>query len=104
MKPSDEIELEFTKSNFIFLLEHGLIPESSPYSHKQIARWCERFWNKYMDIDTSTDIESIMPLLADVETQWDLYLVDTSELKSQNLESVCMLTVWFQNWLGEVDA
>jgi hypothetical protein len=57
-----------------------------------------------MDIDTSTDIESIMPLLADVETQWDLYLVDTSELKSQNLESVCMPTVWFQNWLGEVDA
>jgi hypothetical protein len=86
------------------LLKYGASPDSSPFSHGQIAKWCEQFWNKYMDIDASPEIESIMPLLADVETQWDLYLVNISRIKSQNIDNICMPTVWFKNWLGEVDA
>jgi len=103
MRSDHKIELEFTKSNFIYLLKEGLSPNSSPFSHEQIAKWCELFWNKYMDIDTSEDIESIMPLLADVETRWDLYLADTKQVKSQSLNSVFMPTVWFKEWLIQVD-
>ncbi len=100
MKLSKKIELEFNKENFLTLLSYGQQPDQSPYTHKQIAEWCEPFWNKYSDIDTSAQIEKIMPLLADVETQWDLYLANTfssSELKQLDFESVKLPVAWFKN-------
>jgi len=89
------------------LLAFGADPDKSPYSHKQIAEWCERFWNKYCDVDAPKDIEPLMPVLADIETQWDLYLASTlslSELKEQDFESVLLPVEWFINWSAEANA
>ena len=107
MEKSPPIELDFTPANAIRLLQHGSNPESSPYSHKQIAEWCEQFWNKYADIDAPDEIEKIMPVLAAVETQWDLFLANSytlKELQSLNFESVELPKEWFQEWETEARA
>lgn len=107
MNRSKIIELEFSKDNLLKLLSDGARSEDFFYSHKQIAEWCERFWNKYMDVDAPSDIEQIMPVLADVETQWDLYLANTyaiSELKQVNFESERLPTDWFNKWISVVNA
>ena len=107
MELSEPIKLEFTRENTIKLLLLGENPEKSPYSHKQIAEWCERFWNKYNDIDVPDVIEKLMPVLADVETQWDLYLANTytlEELQKKTFEEVVLPTSWFSEWLREINA
>ena len=104
---SEPIKLEFTRENAIKLLLLGETPEKSPYSHKQIAEWCERFWNKYSDIDAPVEIEKLMPVLADVETQWDLHLANKytlEELQKQEFEEVVLPVEWFSDWLKEINA
>lgn len=77
----------------------------SPYSHKQIAEWCDKFWCQYLDIDAPVEVEAILPFLTDVETQWDLYLANTfaiDQLRSNSFEGECMPVEWFKDWLEEV--
>lgn len=107
MARSKLIELEYSKANLLFLLGHGAEPDKSPYSHKQIAEWCELFWNKYFDDDAPTEIEEIMPILADVETQWDLYLASTysiDELRNLSFENVQLPLNWFIDCAAQVNA
>jgi len=106
MKLSNQINLEFNKQSFKALLKLGSEESQTEYSHKQIAEWCEMFWNKYHDIDTLEEIENLMPILASVETQWDLYLVNTysvNQLESMDLELITLPFSWFADWLGEID-
>lgn len=107
MELSPPIELKYTKENALALLKLGAEPDMSPYSHKQIAEWCERFWLKYSDIDAPDEIEAIMPVLADVETQWDLFLANTyslAQLQSMNYEPMRLPAEWFANWYAEANA
>jgi hypothetical protein len=62
----NEIQLEFSRENVQKVIEWGASPDSSPHSHQAIASWCERFWNKYCDIDAPEEIEEVMPLLAEI--------------------------------------
>ncbi|BDT57756.1 hypothetical protein MasN3_12500 [Massilia varians] len=43
MELSRPIELPLTRDSVIRVLTYGANPEASPYSHKQIAEWCDRF-------------------------------------------------------------
>jgi hypothetical protein len=107
MKLSEPINLEFTRENTIKIFLFGENPVNSPFSHKQIAEWCERFWNKYSDVDAPEEIEILLSALADVETQWDLYLVNTytlEELQKQDFENVVLPVKWFTEWLREINA
>jgi len=77
----------------------------SPYTHKQIAEWCDKFWCQYLEVDAEPEIESLLPVLTDVDTQWDLYLVNTysiSELQTIDLEREQMPKEWFSEWLRQV--
>tara|TARA_R110000751_G_scaffold122853_1_gene223519 strand:- start:2959 stop:3282 length:324 start_codon:yes stop_codon:yes gene_type:complete len=106
MELSKPINLDLTKENFISLLEYGADENQLTYSHKQIAEWSEKFWNKYYDVDAPKAIEDILSTLADVETQWDLHLVNTykvDELQNVNLDLVNLPFSWFNDWLGEID-
>ena len=106
MEYSEPIKLEFTRENAKKLLLFGENPEESPYSHKQIAEWCERFWNKYNDVDAEEEIEKLMPILADVETQWDLYLANTyslEELQKQSFDNIVLPVEWFAEWLTKIN-
>ncbi|MBQ0933678.1 hypothetical protein [Ideonella alba] len=105
MKLSHAIDLPFTRESLLALLEHGCKPESSPFTHKQIAEWCDRFWCKYLDVEAPADIAQLLPLLTDVETQWDLYLANTYDLKqlqTEDFDHVLLPTEWFEDWLQQV--
>ena len=107
MNLSDPIELEFSRENALNLLRFGAYPNESPFSHKQIAEWCDRFWCEYLDIDAPQEIERLLPILTDVETQWDLFLANTyslEELRVGNFESVRLPVQWFEEWLKEANA
>ena len=101
---SDPVTLPFDRDSFVRLLRWGATPGTSPYSHKQIAEWCDRFWRQYMDVDAEPAIEALLPLLADVDTQWELYLANTfslEQLRTQEFESVYMPVQWFHDWLAD---
>ncbi|MCG7499392.1 hypothetical protein MHO82_21225 [Vibrio sp. Of7-15] len=105
MKHSKTIELEFNRDNLITLLEQGAGIRDQIFSHKQIADWCEVFWLQYSDVDAIDSIEKLMPVLADVETQWDLYLASTftlEDLHTLDFERVALLQEWFKDWLGQL--
>jgi hypothetical protein len=97
--------MPYTRASFVRLLEHGSKPATSPFTHKQIAEWCDRFWCRYLDVDAPADIKPLLPLLTEVETQWDLYLANTydlNQLQTDNFESISLPTEWFQDWLNQV--
>ena len=107
MSPSKPITLPFTPESVAEVLACGAHPDTSPYSHKQIAEWCDRFWCEYMDVDAPPPIERLLPILADVDTQWDLFLANTyslQELRTKSFEGVRLPTEWFEDWLLQVRA
>lgn len=99
------IALPFTRASAELLLRHGANPDASPYSHKQIAAWCDRFWCQYIDIDAEDEIEQLLSVLTDVETQWDLYLAtkySIEELRSGSFDDERMPAEWFVEWLDQI--
>lgn len=105
MNSSAPAEMPFTRNSVIQMLSWGASPNLSPYSHKQIAEWCDRFWCQYLDVDAEPEIERLLPVLTDVETQWELYLANTytlAELRSKDFEAEQMPTEWFNNWLRQL--
>ena len=105
MKASAPAPMPFTRASVMQMLAWGASPDSSPYTHKQIAEWCDRFWCQYLDVDASPEIEKLLPILTDVETQWDLYLANTyslSQLQTQSFEHERMPVEWFCDWLKQV--
>jgi len=105
MNLSIPIEIPFTRDAAIQVLKWGANPESSPYSHKQIAEWCDKFWCQYLEVDVDPEIEKLLPILTDVETQWDLYLVNTysiEELRENDFEHKQMPKEWFNDWLSQL--
>ncbi|MFS2020047.1 hypothetical protein ACEN88_26145 [Massilia sp. CT11-108] len=106
MEPSKPIELPFTRDSVIHVLTYGANPETSPYSHRQIAEWCDRFWCQYLNIDAEPSIEALLHVLTDIETQWDLYLSNTysiEELRSKSFDSETMPVQWFRDWLKQIE-
>ncbi len=107
MQMSEEPKMPFTPEAFIQMLEWGATPELSPYTHKQIAEWCDRFWCQYLEADAPKEIKKILPILTGVETQWDLFLVNTystEELRTQNFDQVRLPIAWFHEWLIQAKA
>ena len=102
--PPLKIKLPFTPQSALTVLEWGASPNSSPYCHKDISLWCDGFWCQYIDVDAAPEIESLLPILAEVETQWDLYLANTfalEELRSRSFDDVRLPTEWFSEWLRQ---
>jgi hypothetical protein len=105
MKLSAPADLPFNRASALQMLEWGANPQSSPYTHKQIAEWCDRFWCEYLEVDAPPEIEHLLPVLTDVDTQWDLYLANTyslRELQTKDFENERMPIEWFRDWLKQV--
>jgi hypothetical protein len=106
MTASYPIDLPFTRASVELVLRHGADPDSSPYTHKEIAEWCDRFWCRYLDVDAEEEIEQLLPVLTDVETQWDLYLANkhsVEELRSKSFDDERMPSEWFVEWLDQIN-
>ncbi len=104
---SANISLPFDAESAMKVLGWGCYPESSPFSHQDIAHWCERFWNEFSDVDAPPEIERLLPVLADVETQWDLHLANSfslKELQSLSFQNVRLPSKWFLEWLNQARA
>ena len=74
--------------------------------HKQIVEWCESFFYKYSDADATNEYSRLLPVLNDIDAQWDLYLVNTlspEELTNTNFESVVLPLEWFEEWISKVE-
>jgi hypothetical protein len=98
------VALPFTAESARTVLSWG-ITENPPHTHAEIANWCERFWDTYSDTDTSPEIERILPVLADVECQWDIFLADyLSKHPAAAAESVRAPSAWFAGWIAEIEA
>ena len=106
MDISSPAELPFTRESVLKMLWWGKNPARSPFSHKQIAEWCDRFWCQYIDIDATEEIETLLPILADIDTQWDLFLVNTypiEQLKKLDLDLISMPVEWFTDWTKQIN-
>ena len=97
MAAFDMIDLSFTCDNVSEVLQWVLASKSAPHKNQAIAEGCGRSWNKCCDIDAPDEIECVMPVLADVETQWDLQIA----CDERNFELPRHL---FENWLAQIDA
>ena len=99
------IKLEFNIENLVKVLEYGQNVAGSEYCHMQIVDWCESFWSEYCDVDTEGEVKKIIPILEEVDSQWDLYLANTytlGELKSLDLTEVELPSEWFEKWIEQV--
>lgn len=105
MQLKDHADIPFTRESVLKMFTWGANPETSPYSHKQIAEWCDRFWCQYLGVDAEPEIEFLLPVLTDVETQWDLYLANTyslEELRTNDFKNEQMPKEWFNDWLRQL--
>jgi hypothetical protein len=99
--------LPLTKERALEMLEWGANPSGSPYSHLQIAEWCDQHWRALLDVDVPVDLEVVVQVLGDVECQWDLYVASAyPELANDRdaLNSVRMPLEWFNQWARQVRA
>ncbi len=97
--------MPYTREAAIQMLKWGADPISSPLSHKQIAEWCYSFWCQFREVNLEAEIESLLSIIADVDAQWELYLVNTyslEELQTKNLEHEQMPREWFDDWLRQI--
>ncbi len=106
-KSGNLIDLPFTKDSVLKVLQWGALPQNRPFSHQEIAIWCDKFWRRFMDVDAPSEIERLLPILADVDAQWDLYLANTfssKELQTMSFDEVCLPVEWFNEWLSQVQS
>jgi hypothetical protein len=97
-----DIDLPFDVPSAMQVLEWGTRPEAAPYTHQQIAEWCDRFWRKYLDLDVPRDIERLLPILAEVDREWDMRPMRrnaTTDHGGDASEDEHLPTEWFEEWL-----
>ena len=99
---SDRIALPFTIDSASQVLKWGASPGTAPFTHHDISSWCYRFWEQFMDVDTSPEIEQVLSIVAEVDCQWDLYLANTyslEQLQKLDFDTVSIPIEWFSEWL-----
>lgn len=103
---SERVGLPFNAASLIELLRAGLSPDSMPYSHQDVAHWCERFVEQYRDCEPPSDIKRLLPVVSDIEVQWDLFLSNTytlQQLQRLDFTAVRLPKEWFREWLRRAE-
>ncbi|GGE69938.1 hypothetical protein [Priestia taiwanensis] len=94
-------QYEFTDEYVRRMIERTIRNEQT---HNQLAEWCCRYvreveHNDY--IEPKPLSEHVAEVVNDIDTQWELYLVNTfdvSELATLDLQTVQMPEEWLVNW------
>ena len=103
--PCNEIELPFTIESLRKVLSCGLDPDNAPYTHQEIAHWCDRMQMMFLDTDEEPEFDHAISIAADVDCQWDLYLANTyslKELQGLNFAEVKLPVEMFSGWLKQL--
>ena len=99
------IDLPYTPDSLEQILRWGATPDSSPYTHQEIANWCDQMHIALMDVDCEPEVDQAISLAADVDCQWDLFLANTynlEELQTLDFSHVRLPVEWFIEWLMEL--
>ena len=97
------INLSFTPSNLLMLLDEATVDEPGEFNHQDIVNWCLKYWKQFLDDDIELiEIEKVaVQIASDVDVQWDLYLANSYSLEQlQNLDfsSINLPREWFKKW------
>lgn len=71
-----KIRLGFESDNLCKVLGLALDADT-PYSHEDIAMWCDNFYCEYLDQGIVSDVDRMMPVLEEIREQWDAVAVST---------------------------
>ena len=100
-----DINLPFTVKSMETVLTWGANPNQSPYTHQDIAHWCDRFHITMFDIDTDSAMDIATGIALDVDAQWDMFLANSynlEELKNLVFSAIRMPVEWFDDWLKQL--
>jgi len=75
------IDLPFTVESMKTVLIWGTKPNESPYTHQDIAHWCDRFHMAMFDIETDSAMDIATGVALDVDAQWGMFLANTYKLE-----------------------
>ena len=101
------IELPYTVGSLKKVLTWGSLSENSPFSHQDIADWCDRFAVAMQSASTDALMSKATRIAADVDAQWELYLSNTYSLEQlQRLDfgKVKIPKEWFDAWLQQLSS
>ena len=100
-----DIDLPLTRESLKVVLSWGANIKDSAYTHQEIASWCDKYHMEGMEKDDPVD-EVAIDIAADVDAQWDLYLVNTyklEELQGLEFSKVVLPAEWFEEWLEKIN-
>lgn len=100
--PSRHIDLPFGVDSLRKVLEWGTKPEGAPFTHHEIAHWCDRMFMAFLDTDSEPKLAKAVRVAADVDCQWDLFLANSysvTELQRLDFSKVQLPLEWFSDWL-----
>jgi len=103
--PCRWIDLPFSRKSLEQVLTWGAMPDGSPHTHQEIAHWCDRMHMSLLDADGGPGAGREVDVAADVDCQWDLFLINTyklDELRTLDFSSVRLPVEWFADWLKEL--
>lgn len=103
--PCKLINLPFTPESLRQVLSWGAMSEGAPHTHQEIAHWCDRMHMALLDVDCEPNVDKAVSVAADVDCQWDLFLVNTykiEELRALDFSSVRLPVEWFTDWLRKL--
>jgi hypothetical protein len=101
------IPLPYTPESLARILDWGSRPDMSPYTHQEIALWCDRMHITYLDVDFGPELERAIRVVADVDCQWDLFLANTytlQQLQNMDFSNVRMPADWFVDWQNQLQS
>jgi hypothetical protein len=94
------IPLPFTVESLKEILDWGMADEA-PYTHQEIANWCDRMHMQFLDSDDSPALEAAIRVAAGVDCQWDLFLANSysiDQLQQLDFSTVKLPKEWFEDW------
>jgi len=103
---SKKIDLPFTVESVKKVLAWGASPDDSPFTHQDIAHWCDQFHIAIFNTDTTDKMVNIATDIAnDVDAQWEMFLANTytlKELQKLDFSKVTLPVDWFNDWLNKI--
>jgi hypothetical protein len=98
------IKLPYIYENLIVLLTQ-ISKGKNNFSDYDFAQWCDNFTIVFEDDEVSNITEHALLIARDIESQWDLFLVNTyskEELQKMDLTKVKLSLEWYERWLEEL--
>lgn len=101
------ISLPFTLESVRQILNWGVQPDAAPFTHQEIAHWCDQMHMEFLDTDADPMLDVAVHIAADVDCQWDLFLANSytlDQLRELDFSAVRLPTEWFVDWQKELDS